>query len=39
MTLKKGDGVIGFSERVIGFVGFRDDDDFSLAPGIEAKPE
>ena len=37
MTLQEGDWAIGFRKRIIGFLGFRDDHHFSLAPGIEAE--
>ena len=37
MAFKEGDWSIGFCQRVIGFLGLRNDNNFSLAPRVEVK--
>ena len=37
VAFKKGDGAISFGEGIVGFLGFRDDHDFSFAPRIKMK--
>ena len=37
MAFKKGNGAVGFSERVVGFLRLRDDHNFCFAPGVELK--
>ena len=39
MALEKRDGSVSFCQRIIGFLRLRDDNDFSLTPGVEMELE